>query len=85
MDYLKSLIAGTVVLAIAVALSPIVMGIYFFLVYRPGAKGRLLGSDFSCETATDLGDKRADICGRLCLGISTSALAERRRQIAKAS
>ena len=41
MDYLKSLIAGTVALAIAVALSPIVMGIYFFFVYRPEANGAI--------------------------------------------
>ena len=38
---LKSLIAGTVAVAIAVALSPIVMGIYFLVVYRPGASGAI--------------------------------------------
>ena len=36
MVYLKSLVAGTVGVLIAAALSPIVMGIYFFLVYRSG-------------------------------------------------
>lgn len=35
MVYLKSLVAGTVGVAIAAALSPIVMGSYFF-VYRSG-------------------------------------------------
>jgi len=39
MKYLKSLVAGTVAVAIAAALSPIVMGIYFIVVYRPGANG----------------------------------------------
>ena len=37
MAYLKSLCAGTVAVAIAAALSPLVMGIYFYLVYRSGA------------------------------------------------
>jgi hypothetical protein len=37
MVYVKSLVAGTVAVAIAAALSPIVMGIYFLVVYRPGA------------------------------------------------
>jgi hypothetical protein len=36
MVYLKSLVAGIVAVVIAAALSPIVMGIYFFIVYRPG-------------------------------------------------
>jgi hypothetical protein len=38
MVYLKSLVAGTVAVAIAAVLSPIVMGIYFYSVYRPGAR-----------------------------------------------
>lgn len=37
MVYLKSLVAGTAAVAIAATLSPIVMGIYFYAVYRPGA------------------------------------------------
>ena len=37
MVYLKSLVAGTVAVAIAAAISPIVMGFYFLVVYRPGA------------------------------------------------
>ena len=37
MVYLKSLVAGTVAVAIAAAISPILMGFYFFVVYRPGA------------------------------------------------
>lgn len=37
MVYLKSLVAGTVAVAIAAAISPILMGVYFFVVYRPGA------------------------------------------------
>lgn len=36
MVYLKSLVAGTVAIAIAATISPIVMGFYFFVVYRPG-------------------------------------------------
>ena len=36
MIYLKSVIAGSVAVAIAAAMSPIVMGIYFYIVYRPG-------------------------------------------------
>ena len=38
MVYLKSLVAGTVAVAMAAALSPIVMGIYFYGVYRSGAE-----------------------------------------------
>jgi cell division protein FtsX len=34
MVYLKSLVAGTAAVAIAAALSPIVMAVYFYLVYR---------------------------------------------------
>jgi len=34
MVYLKSLAAGTAAVAIAAALSPIVMAVYFYLVYR---------------------------------------------------
>jgi hypothetical protein len=37
MVFLKSLVAGTVAVATAGALSPIVMGIYFLVVYRPQA------------------------------------------------
>lgn len=37
MVYLKSLVAGTFALALAVAVSPILMGIYFYAVYRHGA------------------------------------------------
>jgi len=37
MVYLKSLVAGTVAVAMAAALSPILMGLYFYVVYRPGA------------------------------------------------
>jgi hypothetical protein len=37
MVFLKGLIAGTVAVALAAVLSPIVMGIYFYVVYRPGA------------------------------------------------
>jgi hypothetical protein len=36
MVYLKSLIAGSVAVVIAAALSPIVMGIYFYFVYSRG-------------------------------------------------
>jgi ABC-type molybdate transport system permease subunit len=41
MVYLKSLVAGTVAVTIAAVLSPIVMGIYFLVVYRPGANGAI--------------------------------------------
>ncbi len=37
MFFLKSLVAGTVAVAMAGALSPIIMGIYFYVVYRPDA------------------------------------------------
>ena len=37
MVYLKSLVAGTVGVVMAAALSPIVMGIYFLFVYRSGS------------------------------------------------
>ena len=37
MVYLKSLLAGIVAVLIAATLSPIVMGIYFYLVYSRGA------------------------------------------------
>jgi hypothetical protein len=37
MVYLKSLVAGMAALAMAAALAPILMGIYFYIVYRPGA------------------------------------------------
>jgi cell division protein FtsX len=37
MVFLKSLVAGTVAVAMAGALSPIVMGVYFYVVYRPAA------------------------------------------------
>ncbi|MGA2687480.1 MAG: hypothetical protein ABSE85_05355, partial [Candidatus Korobacteraceae bacterium] len=30
-----------------------------------------MGPNFLCETASDLGYERPDICGRICLGIST--------------
>ena len=39
--YLKSLVAGTVAVAIAAVLSPIVMAIYFLVVYRTGASGAI--------------------------------------------
>lgn len=37
MVYLKSLVAGMAALAMAAALTPILMGIYFYIAYRPGA------------------------------------------------
>lgn len=37
MAYLKSIIAGIAAVVIAAALSPIVMGIYFYFVYGRGA------------------------------------------------
>ncbi len=37
MVYLKSLAAGTAAVAIAAALSPTVMAVYFYFVYRTGA------------------------------------------------
>ncbi len=37
MVYLKSFIAGTAALVMAAALSPILMGVYFLVVYRNGA------------------------------------------------
>ena len=39
MVYLKSLVAGTAALSMAAALSPIVIGIYFLVVLRPGGDG----------------------------------------------
>ena len=42
MVYLKSLLAGIVAVLIAATLSPIVMGIYFYLVYRSGRRRRRL-------------------------------------------
>ena len=36
MTYLKSLAAGMAAVAIAAALSPIVMAVYFYLAYRTG-------------------------------------------------
>ena len=37
MVYLKSLVAGTLAVALAAALSIILIGLYFYFVYRPGA------------------------------------------------
>ena len=37
MVYLKSLVAGAVAVAMGLVLSPIVMGVYFYIVYRQGA------------------------------------------------
>lgn len=44
MVYLKSLVGGTVAVAIAAAISPIVMGIYFYVIYRPG-RNEVIGWD----------------------------------------
>jgi hypothetical protein len=48
MVYLKSLVAGTFALALAVALSPILIGIYFYVVYRPGADVTTAWDPTSC-------------------------------------
>lgn len=44
MIYIRSLIAGTMAMIMAAALSPIIMGVYFIVIYRQG-KGQAIGWD----------------------------------------
>ncbi len=56
MVYLKSVVAGTVAVAIAAALSPIVMGIYFLVVYSPGATEAIAWDPTSFARQPFIGD-----------------------------
>lgn len=48
MVYLRSFVAGTVAIAMAAAVSPIIMGIYFYAIYRPGTHDAIGWDPTSC-------------------------------------
>lgn len=48
MIYVRSLLAGTLALAMATALTPIVLGVYFLVVYTAGSSRAMAWDPTSC-------------------------------------